>query len=78
MTSYNRAFLSLLGTYQSVGEYAVYPDEDEPSLVSETFDLYRKEPPYLDIGGERLYEERRSVSMPRSRSISPMNSLSMS
>ena len=58
MTSYNRVFLSLLGTYQSVGEYAVYPDEDEPSLVNETFNLYRKEPPYLDIGGERLYEER--------------------
>ena len=63
MSSLNRVFISILGTWDSsgvssVGNYAVYPDEDEPAMVEQDFDLARKAPPSLQIGTTQLYKEK--------------------
>ncbi|WP_448215304.1 hypothetical protein [Endozoicomonas sp. 2B-B] len=58
MTSLNRVFFSILGTHDHQGTYSVYPDEDEPAIVSDSFDLYRREPDFLQIGALKLYKEK--------------------
>ncbi|MCW7555528.1 hypothetical protein NX722_23475 [Endozoicomonas gorgoniicola] len=58
MTSLNRSYISMLGVYQNTGSYSVYEDDEDTAIVSEPFDLYRKEPDFLQIGSHKLYKEK--------------------